>query len=240
MTTAARPTFDTARGKDSTAITLQISARDLPGHTKIKYRQPGQGGNADHISDDVLRDQLLKAEKESLQKTKMLLFGLAGDQEKTSKNGLITDAETDEIEKRNLKLEQDKQEYLKKLQNDFESESENDAESQNDDDSDESDSEDETALLMQELEKIKKSRELEKKAKELEEQEQELENMDSSILQGNPLLADDLDFVVKRRWDDDVVFKNQSRGMEIKPKKRFINDMLRSDFHKKFMKRYIQ
>ena len=41
---------------------------------------------------------------------------------------------------------------------------------------------------------------------------------------------------MKRRWDDDVVFKNQARGTEDKNKKKeFINDMLRSDFHKKFM-----
>jgi protein CWC15 len=41
---------------------------------------------------------------------------------------------------------------------------------------------------------------------------------------------------MKRRWDDDVVFKNQARGTDDKNKKKeFINDMLRSDFHKKFM-----
>ena len=34
------------------------------------------------------------------------------------------------------------------------------------------------------------------------------------------------------RWDDDVVFKNQARG-EPKAQKRFINDTIRSDFHKK-------
>ena len=42
------------------------------------------------------------------------------------------------------------------------------------------------------------------------------------------------------RWDDDVVFKNQAKGLQEKPEKRFINDMLRSDFHKKFMSKYIQ
>lgn len=44
MTTAARPTFDPARGgtgrgeKDLSAISRQYSSRDLPGHTKLKYR----------------------------------------------------------------------------------------------------------------------------------------------------------------------------------------------------------
>jgi hypothetical protein len=41
------------------------------------------------------------------------------------------------------------------------------------------------------------------------------------------------------RWDDDVIFKNQARGVDDQPKKRFINDMLRSDFHKKFLHKYI-
>jgi protein CWC15 len=41
------------------------------------------------------------------------------------------------------------------------------------------------------------------------------------------------------RWDEDVVFKNQSRGEE-KEKKRFINDTVRNDFHRKFLRRYIK
>lgn len=31
------------------------------------------------------------------------------------------------------------------------------------------------------------------------------------------------DFTMKRRWDDDVVFKNQARGTEDKGKKEFVN-----------------
>lgn len=44
MTTAARPTFDPARGgsgrgeKDLSALSKQYSSRDLNGHTKLKYR----------------------------------------------------------------------------------------------------------------------------------------------------------------------------------------------------------
>jgi len=42
------------------------------------------------------------------------------------------------------------------------------------------------------------------------------------------------------RWDDDVVFKNCARGDSDKKERRFINDTLRSDFHKKFMEKYIK
>jgi len=43
-------------------------------------------------------------------------------------------------------------------------------------------------------------------------------------------------FAVKRRWDDDLIFKNQAAGLDDKGKKgEFVNDLLRSEFHKKFM-----
>ena len=46
---------------------------------------------------------------------------------------------------------------------------------------------------------------------------------------------------VKRRWDDDVVFKNCAKGVDDQKKdKRFVNDTLRSEFHKKFMEKYIK
>ena len=49
-------------------------------------------------------------------------------------------------------------------------------------------------------------------------------------------LASTTTFAVKRRWDDDLIFKNQAAGVNEKPKKgEFVNDLLRSEFHKKFM-----
>ncbi|KAJ2332518.1 complexed with cef1p, partial [Coemansia sp. RSA 2681] len=117
--------------------------------------------------------------------------------------------------------------------------SDDDDEEGEDEDSD--DSEDETAMLMRELEKIKRERAEEKAREEQDALERRLVDGDSksSFLGENPLLAN-RDFSVKRRWDDDVVFKNQAQGDDGKPKKRFVNDMLRSDFHRKFMKKYIQ
>lgn len=63
-----------------------------------------------------------------------------------------------------------------------------------------------------------------------------------NLLHGNPLLSKKPgDFTVKRRWDDDVVFKNCAKGQDAKNKpKNFINDSLRSEFHKKFMDKYIK
>lgn len=62
MTTAARPTFDPARGgqgrgeKDLSAISKQYSSRDLPSHTKLKYREHGQGTTDELRSRDFRKD----------------------------------------------------------------------------------------------------------------------------------------------------------------------------------------
>jgi protein CWC15 len=77
--------------------------------------------------------------------------------------------------------------------------------------------EDEDAELMLELEKIRQEREAEK------------EQLEEALM----------DSTVKRKWTDDVLFKNQANDAP-KLKKRFINDTIRSDFHKKFLYRFIK
>lgn len=60
MTTAHRPTFDPARGKEAQRGPA-YHQRLLPAHTVLKHRQPGQGGDADEQKRD-LRAELLEAE----------------------------------------------------------------------------------------------------------------------------------------------------------------------------------
>ena len=57
---------------------------------------------------------------------------------------------------------------------------------------------------------------------ERERQAREQEEREVEIARGNPLLNPQ-DFNIKRRWDDDVVFKNQARGTEKKDGKEFVN-----------------
>lgn len=48
-------------------------------------------------------------------------------------------------------------------------------------------------------------------------------------------------FVNISRWDHDVLFKNCAKGVdEARKEKRFVNDTLRSEFHKKFMEKYVK
>lgn len=113
--------------------------------------------------------------------------------------------------------------------------------SDRDDSSDEDSEEDDTAELLAELNRIKRERAQEEAKKEAEKQAQEERIRMENILSGNPLLgAAKADFKVKRRWDDDVVFKNCARSEPDKSKTTFINDTLRSEFHKKFMEKYVK
>jgi len=115
------------------------------------------------------------------------------------------------------------------------------------------DDEDETAELLRELEKIKRERAQEKEKKDQEQSEKDAATREAEIATSNPLLnlAAALGqtptglnttapgtFSVKKRWDDDVIFKNQATSD--KPQGQFINDLLRTEFHKKFMSKFIK
>eukprot|EP00322_Chrysochromulina_rotalis_P012269 CAMPEP_0115849130 /NCGR_PEP_ID=MMETSP0287-20121206/11290_1 /TAXON_ID=412157 /ORGANISM="Chrysochromulina rotalis, Strain UIO044" /LENGTH=253 /DNA_ID=CAMNT_0003303087 /DNA_START=117 /DNA_END=878 /DNA_ORIENTATION=+ len=112
-----------------------------------------------------------------------------------------------------------------------------------DSDEEDDDDDDDEEELMRELERIKKERAQEAMRKEREAKEDAAAEHDSAVVQGNPLLdptrAGGSTFTVKRRWDDDVVFKNQSREPK-KEGRRFINDTVRNDFHRRFLNKYVK
>lgn len=111
-------------------------------------------------------------------------------------------------------------------------------ESEEESEASDSEEEDETAELLRELEKIKRERAEKKEQEDREKAAQEQQERESDIAYGNPLLQPSSKPSVdagRRRWDDDVVFRNQARGTEKKGRPEFVNDLLRSDFHKRFM-----
>ncbi|OJD36182.1 pre-mrna-splicing factor cwc15 [Diplodia corticola] len=237
MTTAHRPTFDPAKGKDALRGPA-YHQRLLPAHMTLKTRQPGQGGIADEQRD--LRAELLKAEAAHFAKKN---GGPAPDDDDdegtTTAKRQLEDApadvgadedETPEAKRRRLILEEAR---------DIDADSDGSSSESSDEEEDDDDEEDETAELMRELEKIKRERAEQKAKEEAEKNAQEQEEREFEIARGNPLL-NPKDFNVKRRWDDDVVFKNQARGVDDKKPKEFVNDLLRSDFHKRFMSRYVR
>lgn len=222
MTTAHRPTWAPAKGAEEQGgnrlfvPSRASSAKDQPAHTKLKFRSDGQSSAND------LKKRDLRAE---LEEKEMKHF----EQEKRRDMKLL---ELGTGSKSNVKL-------LVPKAVDADDEDENPSD---EDDEEEEDSEDEEAELLAELARIKKEKEEENKKKVEEAAEREFKEKEEVLLRGNPLI-NQLDaaarFAVKRRWDDDVVFKNQLRG-EPKVQKRFINDTVRSDFHQRFLQRYIK
>jgi protein CWC15 len=98
---------------------------------------------------------------------------------------------------------------------------------EDDDDDDDSDSDDDSvdddeAELQRELERVRRERAEKREREERERAAAEEEQRERDIALGNPLLNKP-DFNIKRRWDDDVVFKNQARGADDKGKKEFVN-----------------
>lgn len=207
----------------------------MPAHTQLKVRQPGQGGDADHQVRD-LRAELLQAEAAHFAKLKGEPIPIASTPEaatNTSKrqleNGDADDEEDPDAKRRRI-LEETR---------DIDADSDDAEEDSSEDDSD--DDEDETAELQRELEKIKRERAEKREQEEREKAAEEEAAREHDIALGNPLLNPKSDFNVKRRWDDDVIFKNQARGTDEKGKKKeFVNDLLRSDFHKRFMGKYVR
>ncbi|KAG1359326.1 protein CWC15 [Cocos nucifera] len=216
MTTAARPTWAPAKGGQEQGGTRifgpsqKYSSRDLASHTSLKPRKEGQD-TQEELQKRNLREELEERERKHF----------------TSKDksyaGSKREAE-DRIVPRNIDAD------------------DSDVEVKSDDESDDDDDdEDDTEALLAELERIKKERAEENLRKERQKQEEELKAKEAELMRGNPLinLNNSTSFSVKRRWDDDVVFKNQARG-ETKTPKRFINDTIRNDFHRKFLHKYMK
>lgn len=247
MTTAHRPTFDPARGKEA-GRGEAYHQRLLPAHKILKYRQATQGAPNEQARRD-LRAELLRNERIHFAKKE----GRAIEDEETGEQPLaIEDNATVGGVKRALEdgsaddaadVEAEEDYEAKKrrvLEETKDIDADSDSSSSSEEESDDDD-EDEEAELHRELAKIKAERAEAAAREAAEKAKKEEDQREKDIALGNPLLNKTQDYGVKRRWDDDVVFKNQARGTEDRGKeKHFVNDLLRSDFHKRFMDRYVR
>lgn len=258
MTTAHRPTFDPARGKEA-ARGEAYHQRLLPAHKSLKFRQATQGA-PDEQARRNLRAELLRAEAKHYAKKNGQELADEDDDEAPAGQRLGIEGGEDAVGggiKRKLEIaasahadgadegaEEEDYEAKKRrvLEETRDIDADSDSSEESEEDSEDEESEDEEAELRRELAKIKAER-AEAAAKAAAEQEKkDEEQRERDIALGNPLLNPHKeDYGVKRRWDDDVVFKNQARGTEDRGKeKRFVNDLLRSDFHRRFMDKYVR
>mmetsp|Transcript_2024 Transcript_2024/g.3928 ORF Transcript_2024/g.3928 Transcript_2024/m.3928 type:complete len:245 (-) Transcript_2024:90-824(-) len=244
MTTAHKPTFHPAIGTANqggyryVVARQQKASRDLPGQLDLKLRQTGQ-----NTQDDIAaRD--LKAELEAREAAYYDKLTL-----EKQRQGLLPEPDAIEASETKKALAITYENELAAFDDSDDSDS---SEESDDDDDDADDSEDEEKALMAELAAIKKEKAIQKAKQEAEERRQKEAQEQNAMLTGNPLLNSNNKqsseaskkpppkntFTLKRAWNEDTVFKNQAP--EPKRQKRFINDTIRSDFHRKFMARYIK
>lgn len=246
------------------AASTQSSARDLAAHTKLKFRK---GAQAVGDRRAALRESLLKMEEAERQaevtarraarmgRDKLLLEDGGRTEEEGRRKLLKQTADVDE-EKIRAKYDDEDEDgddggggkwsdADDNQGNHLESD-ESDLDASSDDDSDlDSDDEDEEAALQAELAKIRAERAAAKAKEDAEAAAEEQARMEEAALTGNPLLnaaggAAASSGRLKRRWNDDVVFRNQARSEPDQSKKRFVNDTVRNDFHKRFMQKFIK
>ncbi|KAL9933297.1 hypothetical protein V8E36_008015 [Tilletia maclaganii] len=284
-----RPTWTPAEGKsDVRHHSRSYSSRQLPSHTKLKFRQPGQGGiqSANPGSSEAKRRDL-RAELEQRERKALAAKGgkedLDADDDDDedpcakarraggSKAGQETAGSSRTLAITNIDADDDDEESptpgpstALATRPDPAAGQSADAggldDDESDDDDDDDDDDDEAALL-RELEKIKRERAEEKERLEREQAVKEEDERENAIALGNPLLnlenalkggkgtgsgaggsgSGQMSFGVKRRWDDDVIFKNQAAGNANDGEERgFVNDLIRTEFHKRFLKRYLK
>jgi len=263
MTTAHKPTFHPAVGSANQggyryyAPRRQVSSRDLPGQLTMKLRQPGQN------TIQELQNRDLKAELEAkesayehqknMDRAKQGLLpepdfthkAITHDQ-RNGKDGLLAIAyESSQLD---VMAEFDDSD------DPMEEDGDHDNTSAHNSNNSDIDSDDEEALLMAELEAIKKEKKLAKEREEEMERKRTDMIQEEAIRTGNPLMSEqwsginmnnasksndsEVSFNLKKNWTEDTVFRNQAPTQPTQ--RRFINDTIRSDFHKKFMQRYIK
>lgn len=249
------------------AVSHQRSVLDAPAHTKLKVRQQHQKKYSN--KDEMIQQSLLAIQEATKEANKAKQAILQQYQkridpkvEEQSKLRLLQQG-NDTIDVARIKAEYDDADVE---DDDDDEESDLDApddDDDDDDDSDEEDDEDDEALLQAELAKIRAEREEKKQQQEAKEAAVEMQAAEQAAMIGNPLLnfhhhhhnASDTASVVsgmthttaasgggrlKRRWNDDIVFRNQAKTEPKQTEKRFINDTVRNDFHKRFLNKFIR
>ena len=254
MTTAHRPTFVPRKGNNifTDIPTLQFSVKDLPSNTTLKLRFNERDGRY-YNEDDFLRPRNKEEErKRMIKELKKREREEKRKKQKEEENELLF------FPNKRKKISETISEKINNKQEEIKNKNE-EKEEKNEEENEE-DSEEE---LLKELEKIKKEQEEENKRKNeqikekmekeiinlkeiKEKKEKESENsigISFDLYNDNNFSSFSLskpeEFSLKKKWYEESLFKNQSRK-ETKPKKRFINDSVHSDFHYRFLDKAIQ
>ena len=211
-------------------VSGQFSVKDMPSQMSLKFRTGEQVPDFQSKQDLLVAEAKAAEEKRKAEKRSVLQDDLdAGAKVLSSAQPLmLTNEEID--------TERIARKYDDRDEDDEDDDSDLDSSDSDEDDEDDGDLEEE--MLQRELEKIKKEREDARARKEAEESESSLRERSDAAMASNPLMANK-SAQVKRKWNDDVVFKNQARS-EPEVRKRFVNDTIRNDFHRRFLGKYMK
>lgn len=232
MTTSHRPTFESRKGRDLQPTAI-VHGRQVAAHRQLKYRQKKNDGGIDEVDArekfDELKQELLEREKSHYKRIKGDDYDYKDRQlQIEAKNEVeVGDDESYEERRKRVALETKNLDDSDEEQSGEEESSGSEVESEEDDDSDS----DDEAELLKELEKIKKERAQAQREKELKTKEEE-------ALISNPLLNQAKP--IRKSWRQDKVFNYKNNQSKEKTDDDYVNDLLRSDFHQKFLNRFVK
>jgi protein CWC15 len=252
MTTAHRPTWKAAVGRADEggwsaggAVSNQKSGLDAPAHTSLKFRPKRTLLD----KEETIKNSLLALEEADTSAVAKLILKTRRPVdpavEKRAQQRLLKQTtEVDDVALKEKYNDSDSDDggggKDDSGESDLDAGDDSDLDGSDSSDDDDDDEEDEKSLQA-ELAKIRAERESAKQKAQEEAEAQENEKQEESAILGNPLLNETstMSGRMKRRWNDDVVFRNQAKG-EPKGKKRFINDTVRNDFHKRFLNKFMR
>lgn len=224
MTTAHKPTFHPAIGSANQGgyrygvAREQRAARDENAHMKMKYRAMGQGSAEELAARDLMAELEFREQKHNDQvDSNLRRKGLLNSDSMELANG------TKPLALENIDLD-------KFADSD-------DSDSSDDSSSSDEDEDDDEEQIKRELRRIKLEREKERKELLARKKAEEASKTANPLIYSNTRFQSET-FTKKRDWLDDTPFKNQAMSEQPR-KKRFINDTIRNDFHRKFMSKYV-
>lgn len=234
MTSAHRPTFDHAKGKDKKVVSSIAHKRALTSHSKLKFRSKRVRKNEEFYDDDTEETNDNGDGRKIPGLTEQKVLDLRQQIEGEGESDSDSD---DDNDNNNEKSDNNASGTVKDIGEESSGEEKEDSansESINSDDDDDDD--DDAEALLREMELIKKERdEAEYKAK-IEKKRAEEEEITSRAKTSNPLLNQETK-PKKKSWRS---AKTMSKKSNLSQTDRFSNDTLKSDFHKDFLDRYIK
>ncbi len=222
MTTSHRPTLESRKGRDLQQTSI-VHSRQVAAHKQLKYRKTTTIDPVDAKEKfNELKLELLQREKTHFKDSK------GDDYDYNDRQLAIEDGEAESYEDRMERVAKETKDL-----DDSSDEEEDQEDEESESESDEDDESDDDAELLKELEKIRKERAQAQLQKQLKEKEE-------SAINSNPLLSNNNSTGVRKNWRQDKVFNYKNNQEKHKTDDGFVNDLLRSDFHQKFLNKYVK